>query len=67
VIWPDGLKKFDPVTVTLCPAEPVDGSTVESAGGPLGGAGGVEVGVDEDVAVLTPDEPPVDAVLGLVG
>jgi hypothetical protein len=66
-IWPDELMKFVPVKVTLCPAEPVDGSRVESTGGPPGSAGTVEVGVDVDDVAPSPDELPVGTVFGVEG
>jgi hypothetical protein len=44
LIWPDELKKLDPVTVTVWPARPLAGARADRAGGPLGSGSAADVG-----------------------
>jgi hypothetical protein len=54
-IWPL-LKKLEPETVTLCPADPLAGLNEEITGGPAGGtAPGVDVEVEVEPVALVAD------------
>ncbi len=58
LMWPDELKKLDPVTVTVWPARPLAGARAERAGGPPGSASVVEVDVVD--AAPPPGAAPVE-------
>jgi hypothetical protein len=64
-IWPLVLKKLEPATVTLWPAEPLEGSSAEMTGGPPGATAAVldVAELDELGEVLVEVEPPLPALV----
>jgi hypothetical protein len=62
-IWPL-LKKLEPATVTLCPADPLAGLSEEMTGGPAGGAAAVVDAELEPVGAVVVDVALVGVVVG---